>query len=262
MVVSIFVPSAAAHPFDGTEDSPELTDPEGDIAYGSLYTGGRDHDYIDLTASWFSYDAASDTVHFTMKLLDTSGLDPLPTDWSVTCTLYSDLYAGDEARGRLFQRWTVRIDPGAAPTLYSEVLHVQHPEGASETPRPIPHDFEMIYDEPGYAIFSYSRSGLLQLADGAEGFEDGCGEQFRPGGLPTSVVNSDGASSDGAYSWLDLRRLKTPEGEPDPFASLTTEAAASMSPDDQADTPSMSLAWGVIGVLAAVYLAVRRQRTR
>src|SRR5688572_25995075 len=66
IVVVAFVPSVAtAQILFGTEDLPELPDDADDVYY--MPTSSQTGDYLDLTAAWFEYENATDSIVLTIR---------------------------------------------------------------------------------------------------------------------------------------------------------------------------------------------------
>lgn len=241
LALAALTPQAGAQ---ASEAEPLISDPAGDVQYDALYSGTRDHDYLDLLAVWVSYDAQADDVVVAMKTTDYGPLDVPPREWGVTC----------------FLRSTARLDGGDRGILqfrFTSVGHTDRIETAAnytETAQrsvPLSHRHRFVYESPGYFYMQVSRQLLLRYADELASLDAQCTELFIPAGFvypPSGTAsgatlrNYDPAEASGHS--LDLRQ----------YQPAFPEAAGAAEPIDNATADSTSAGKGTPGL--APYLVV------
>ena len=265
VAILLAIPTVAADPLLlGTEDLPELPDSVNDVAYDPLYTGPKDHGYVDLVAAWFSYDGAKDEITFNLKVADASPLEAGLSGWFPGCQVVGDLASDDGPKGAMRFYWSQDFDE----KRFSLVEFDPDPNSSPVTPvseraRSLEHTFIVELEEPGYFRFVLARSTLLQIADRFHEPRAACVEYYSPHAEGTPIgpagspiyTNRDDAESESVYSFAEQRRLNAPDGtleEPMLASSTTSPTTDETTPaDNGSDTAGFGLVAAVV-VLAAL----------
>ena len=247
----------------GTEEIPELPDASGDVEYDPLYTGAKDHAYIDMLAAWFSYENQTDKITATIKTANGQQLASAPAGWEVSCRFSGNVSAEGAVQGALSFRW---VKPYNASDLRTSVSWDPTPNQTVVSQggnRQLRHDFSADFSQPGYFRFSTDRLQLLQLGDSFDAPTGGCFEFYAlRAGVYTGVMsNSDPANSKAAYSFVELRRTKSPEGIFDPIERLPTEdAEPTPTSSDVGGSPAPGFLLAlIVSAFGAVFLKGRRR---
>jgi hypothetical protein len=254
----VAIPAAAAGPsfLFGTEDLPELPDTSGDVQYDPLFVDARDRNYLDVLAAWFEYDNTSDEFRIAIKNADLTHWS-FP-DWDGGCNIRGNVTVDETILGELVVGVTkYGDDPDFHSYITFEPTNTDR-QTIIEGNGSLEHTLGIESTKPGYFRFTVSRSSLLQLGDAIQDFRGRCGEYFTPhlGVDAPIIMNEDLAASSAVYSFTNQRRIAGPDGEPDVFATATTEAAPLMTADDATDTPTPGafLAAAALGIAAILGL--------
>ncbi len=242
----------------GTEEIPELPDASDDVTYDPLYVGDRNHGYVDLLASWFSYDNDTDRIEVTVK--SASGdVDEFADNWDVSCAVYGAVVTDGQSAGNVWFTWRKSYDE---PEIGSSVFFDTNPEnqavGVAPGFRHLDHTFEAEPGKPGYFRFFVPREALLLFGDELRHPQGYCGETFtiRGPAMTTVMENRDEAQSSAAYSFAEHRRTRSPDGVDDPIEKLPTDPVeAAPTSDRKASTPGI----GLIAMLAVIVVVVARR---
>ncbi len=245
----MLVPATLADPtIWGTEEKPELEDPEGDVDYSEAYSG-EPHPYLDVLAVWFQYHPSHDRVVVSFKVVSTEALDPPPSLFSITCSFFGDAIRSGEPDGILSFGWNYYY---MNDTEVSRVSYVPEPEAGGTTTAPsisrIPHEYTRETGAPGYHRFNVTREALLGYADEIGTLGGDCREHY----VSAAIRNRDGASGNETFDLLDLR----PAGPGDDEDEFLTPR----SPEPTSATPAESVAVGLAASAAAVLVAFAWRR--
>lgn len=246
--------SATAVAADGTEDRPELMDPEADVEYYAGYVGPQNHDYLDVLAGWFAYENETDSLLLTFKLRDATRLSEQTNDWYLSCIFYADVTAAGEARGFINATW--KKDPGAPLTGGVSFRHADRDFAAVH----LTGEVFATFTAPGYVLFRVPRTELLQFGDELGNLAGSCAEVYAPAGaIPILTANNiDRADSDGAYSIAELRRTRFANGTADEAPTPTIPENGPTQTDEAGATSGPT--WLVVAVTFIIAAAWRRQR--
>jgi hypothetical protein len=232
--LALLVPLVAAEapPYRGTERQPELVDASDDVRYDPLYTGSKDHKYIDTLAAWFEYDAALDAVDVDLKMTDSSRLLSAPSDLQVFCDLEGNLTDGRDVVAHLTIGWN-KFGQSANVTHHSFYQDSKGNEGLQYDLHSIDSSFEMRLEEPGYFVWHVNRVQLqgagVELIDPSTH----CGERQAIAGITKTATNMDEGASDGSFELEGLHPVSSEPSEdmfsagtPAPTTSVVTRSSA------------------------------------
>lgn len=269
LIVGLPVASGQSGLILGTEDLPELP-PSGPPSYATTYTGARDHDYLEILAGWFSYDAERDEIVWTLKTADGEAYRSPPLDWRIGCGAGGNVTVGADVQGKLRFGWSQ--PPGQTGTSSVTFRYARgNMAGTGETFQdPIVHRFTSVFETPAYFEFRVNRTDLLRYGDAVESFEGNCSESYMPSEYAflasEFTTNSADSSSDAIYSFSELRRVQGPDGMLDPIEKFERTnqpvAPATTTTVSEGGTPSAGALGAVLGVALAAGVAARSGRLR
>jgi hypothetical protein len=251
----------------GSELLPELSDKSDDVEYSPAYTGTRDLDYLDLNAAWFSYDNATDEISLTLRNAGAEGLESASLTTQVQCSLVAEIVKDNETQGELRFEWTRHVN---SDVLDSDLWWVQEAGPETTTRKAVPHGFNATLETPAYFTFTNTKFELTRFGDQAEKPRAACVESVNPPDPPGGLrlrgtgypVASDEAASSAAYSFVDTRRVRSPDGVLDPiekFERAPTAAAENVEEPSPQDTPGFT---PTAFAVAMILVGIVRRRAR
>lgn len=255
-MAAAFVPGSTSQVVLGTSDDPELEDAVGDVEYSPAYAGSRDHRYLDIQKAWFEYNNETDVITLVYEVVDGSKLSNSSGIWAISCELSGRVLSAGDQLGFLLFHWTQKPD---SPALDSKVVFRETEASSAATgydAHPMAHGFTSSLSMPGQFRFDVERAALLRWGDEVHSPTAMCREQVTVNTASFAVVNQDRAESDAAYSFVERRRVGSPDTEFDPIERLPPEGDMPSANPGRA-TVGPALALGMVA-LAAAALGRRR----
>lgn len=251
LIVFLAPVDASAPTTKGSYDEPHIIDPAGDVSHPDFYTGKRSVDSYDLLRSWTTYNETTDTVEFTMHIVDA-------TEWAVPdesdtfwCRESMTVEVAGDVMGRLSVGW--RRNPGPSP-LFAYATFLRN---GSEDALAIPSTNQTSLQRPGNLTIFIDRPALAVHGETLGQIDAAC-QILSPLIAPQTGVSIGSADLANATVDYDLSALSPsvenradgdgmrPRGAKDPGGSIS------------AGTPGV----GTLAVSAAACIAVSIGRFR
>lgn len=247
-VLTLSVPSVAGQPLGiGTEDDPEIRDPEGDVSYHTTNVANRDYKFLDAVAAWIQYDGATDLVRFTIRVADLSDFQERTRDLNFVCNWYMRGAIGNQTQGTL----GVHLQKPPGSTDVAPNLTYTKPGGGAID---LAASLEPTFGAPGYWSVATNLAPIQNILESIEGPTN----LFCVAGQQVAgymLINSDEAEGNAAFDISALTADQSSGPEPDsPVSTLPS------STDDAPNRTSAALFWSASIALAAAVLA-RRYRS-
>jgi hypothetical protein len=198
------------------------------------------------------------------KVANAEAMSDPPADWVIRCSIYGDVVADEEIKGRLqfaalkrsdqsqFES-SVEFDANPGETIQGFNAHEE-----------LAHSYEMAAVEPGFHIFRIDRSLIQQLADQVQDLRADCYEEYGPVGPVGLYRNADVAFSEAVYSFDELRPLRASNGDELPAGMEPGDPNSSKRDEPPASSPGPSPPVVVlgIGIGLAIVGSIRTPRIR
>lgn len=247
-VLTLSLCSVAGQPLGiGTEDDPEISDPEGDVSYHTTNVANRDYKFLDALAAWIQYDGAMDFLRFTIKVADLSEFQERTRDLNFVCNWYMRGAIGNQTQGTLGMH--LQKPPGSTGIAHN--LTYTKPGGGAID---LAASLEPTFGAPGYWSVATKLAPLQNILESIEGPTNlFCVAGQQAAGY--TLINSDEAEGNTAF---DISALTADQSSgPEPNAPVSTLPS---STDEEPNRTSGAPLWSVSIALAAAVLA-RRYRS-
>lgn len=247
LALLLLLPHVAA----GTEQAPELSDPEGDVSYSAAYIGPHDRDHLDLLAAFFSDAPSSQETVVTVKVADYSRIAQALNGWAVYCELRANVTAGGKVSALLRVVWAKDLD---VPDFY-RVVQLQ-PVGG--TPQNVENKFRMARATPGYVAVAVKTVDVSPFGNAIGDPSILCAESNHSisgsGGLFGG--NRDNAAGDGVFVLAEPANTTLDHETP---ANATV--AQSLASGTERGVPHLGWVGTVALLVGAAWISRRQRRT-